>query len=251
MPFSNPLTYILACYLFLSSMMIYADTSRGFITLSGSITHESYLLLKEVIEKHPEINEVVLSSEGGSMLTAIAIGKLIKSRGFNVRVVGMCLSACANYIFVAGNKKIIQQNAILGFHGGYQQEGLLEAALYTTVGQTTKTIGVSIYNDDKPPPDYILDALNMRLPDSRIVWFFQLVNLEKEYFSSMKVNNDLPTYGQKGIYRNICFSQKYKGFYYDIESLKKMGIENIEVEGGDWHPEVNRVYHDFYEVKFP
>ncbi len=30
-----------------------------------------------------------------------------------------------------------------------------------------------------------------------------------------------------------------------------MGIENIEIEGGDWHPEVNRVYHDFYEVKFP
>jgi hypothetical protein len=67
----------------------------------------------------------------------------------------------------------------------------------------------------------------------------------------MKVNIDLPTFGQKGIYEDICLSRKYRGFYYDIESLKNMGIDNIEIEGGSWQPEVNRIYHDFYEVKYP
>jgi hypothetical protein len=44
---------------------------------------------------------------------------------------------------------------------------------------------------------------------------------------------------------------KYEGFYYNLESLARMGVTNIQVEGGEWHPEENEIFSKLYEVKYP
>jgi hypothetical protein len=67
----------------------------------------------------------------------------------------------------------------------------------------------------------------------------------------MNVNNELPTFGQKGKYKKIWSSKNFEGFYYDLESLRKMGVNNVEIEGGEWHPEANELFSQMYVVKYP
>ena len=61
----------------------------------------------------------------------------------------------------------------------------------------------------------------------------------------------LSTYGQVGPYEAIYKSYKYVGFTYRLDSLRRLGIGNIELKDGDWHPERHPAYPDVYEVTFP
>lgn len=243
---------LIASCLSLYSALALSDNQLRSISLSGQIKSESYLSFKQAIESSPNTKELIINSLGGDFAAAVAIGKLVKLKGLNVKVEGACASACANYIFIAGNKKIIARNAVVLFHGGMQQEGFFDAAKSTKSGERSHTNGASFTDDGKgAPPDYILSAIGMKKIDNGIEAFPYLVKLEKRYFSEMKVKNELPTFGQKGRYKEIWSSMKYLGFYYDLPSLKKLGVKNIEVEGGEWHPEENELFSRMYEVKYP
>lgn len=222
------------------------------IVFNEDITFESYLKLKKVIDENPNAEEIVLASAGGESVAGMAMGKLIKSKGLNVRVVGICASSCANYLFIAGKKKIIQRNAALLFHGGFQQEGALAAAMAPKTGIENNNHGATFFYDKSMKyPDYILNIFDMKEFDTPKESLAQLIEIEKKYFAEMMVSDELPTYGQKGIYKDIWDSKKYHGFYYDLESLKRLGIKNIEIEGGHWHPEESSFPIHTYKVEYP
>jgi len=65
------------------------------------------------------------------------------------------------------------------------------------------------------------------------------------------INPLLPGYGQIGAYESLYKSYKYGGFIYRLDSLRRLGIGNIELKDGEWHPERHPAYHDVYEVTFP
>ena len=54
-----------------------------------------------------------------------------------------------------------------------------------------------------------------------------------------------------GTYEPIYKSYKYLGFIYRLDSLRRLGVGNIEVKGGEWHPERHPNYPGVYEVKYP
>jgi hypothetical protein len=63
------------------------------------------------------ITKLVVNSTGGVAEEGLAIGKLLlKSRIGVVQVTGVCASSCANYIFTAGQRKIIK-DGVVGYHG--------------------------------------------------------------------------------------------------------------------------------------
>lgn len=249
---SNIIQLIIVAFLTMNSFAAEISTHFDKVLLAGEITVDDYLKFKDIIEKNKNINEIVVSSGGGNVLAGMAIGKLIKSRNFDVRVMGACGSSCANYIFVAGNKKILSRDALVFFHGGIQQEGLHEEVKVLKEISADKAHGVSFYDDGKgPPPDYILEAVGMKKANTLLEAVPLLAEVEKKYFADMQVNNDLPTYGQKGIYKQLWNSNKYQIFYYDLESMSKLGIKNIEVEGSQWHPEENPIYSNLYQVSYP
>lgn len=71
---------------------------------------------------------VTLNSNGGSLLSAIEIGKLVRIRSFATFVAGgsTCTSACA-LIWLAGSKRFLSERGRLGFHASYLEEhGKLE-----------------------------------------------------------------------------------------------------------------------------
>jgi len=61
----------------------------------------------------------------------------------------------------------------------------------------------------------------------------------------------LSTYGQVGAYEPTYKSYKYGGFIYRLDSLRRLGMRNVELKDGEWHPERNPAYQDVYEVTYP
>lgn len=248
----NLIAIITMLSLSMSSFSGETSVKLNTIVFSGNITDEGYLKFKEVVENNFHVDEVVLMSGGGSLLAGMAMGKLIKSKNLNVRVVGLCASACANYLFVAGNKKFIARDSLIFFHGVVQQEALQENIQNLKGQGEGKSHGASVYDDGKgSPPDYILETLGMKKVNTLAEALPQLIVVEKKYFVEMKVNNELPTFGQKGVYRDLWNSKKYEAFYYDLESMGRLGIKNIELEDGEWHPEKSLMHSYLYQVKYP
>lgn len=83
--------------------------------IDGTITIEVAEQFKGLISKHPEVDQVSLSSLGGSIDGAVDIASLIKERNLSTVVIGECSSACT-LIFLASKVRAFDVDASLGFH---------------------------------------------------------------------------------------------------------------------------------------
>lgn len=61
---------------------------------------------------------IVISSPGGFVSPAMDIGDYVTSKGMDVIINDICLSACSQFVFLAGKNKIFLEGAIPAFHGG-------------------------------------------------------------------------------------------------------------------------------------
>lgn len=83
----------------------------------GQITNEAYVLfLKEI--GNSRIKTVSVNSIGGDVENALSIASYIKKNNMDIEVRSVCASACANYLFVAGNRKLINNDSYILWHGG-------------------------------------------------------------------------------------------------------------------------------------
>jgi len=71
-----------------------------------------------------------IDSGGGEVNVAMDFGEWILSGGLAVRIANRCLSACANYVFPAARVKVIEQGAVVAWHGSaIQSEAASRAAI--------------------------------------------------------------------------------------------------------------------------
>lgn len=61
---------------------------------------------------------VVVRSGGGEINAAMAMGEALVPRETTVMVHDLCASSCANYLFLAGDRRVILPGALLLYHGG-------------------------------------------------------------------------------------------------------------------------------------
>ena len=87
------------------------------LRISGRIEPGDAAVIQREMSHLNVVPSVVISSPGGDAVESLIIARQIRRRKASVVVDGYCLSACAQYIFVAGVKKVIRPNAIVGFHG--------------------------------------------------------------------------------------------------------------------------------------
>jgi hypothetical protein len=86
------------------------------------------LLYVEQVEKISELiktekyKSLVIQSGGGDIVAAMKLGEVIFDNELNIIVNNYCISSCANYIFPAGKKKIINENSIVVWHGDARQK---------------------------------------------------------------------------------------------------------------------------------
>jgi hypothetical protein len=236
------------------------------ITLTGMISPDTFLAFQDRLVRSSAKNKtfVVTESGGGSWESALALGILIHRHGWNVEVVDICASSCANFIFPAGKVKYLHGNALLLFHGGPHQQNLLTKVIDAEHASVVKSApakaedpdharmeGAVIIDDKGPQRLKVLEFLSIKGVSNATDFVTRLTNASDRFYEELGVNVLLPTYGQIGSYETIYKSYKYGGFIYRLDSLRRLGIGNIELKEGEWRPERHRDYHDVYEVTYP
>src|SRR5262249_32559101 len=75
---------------------------------------------RKIAMSEPNVAVVVLNSPGENLIAGIAIGQIIRSKGYSTVVSEdhKCASACA-LIWLAGKRRIAERGALIGFHAAY------------------------------------------------------------------------------------------------------------------------------------
>lgn len=85
------------------------------LTLTGSLELGITRRLKDQLEAHPNVEQIVLASTGGNIYEARGLSNTIRRNGLNTLVISECSSACTT-VFIGGAKRKLVHGAKLGFH---------------------------------------------------------------------------------------------------------------------------------------
>ena len=233
----------------------------------GKIESETFVGIRDrLVQSAAEKKTLVIKeSAGGDGFAALAIGILLHRHNWDVEVVGVCPSSCANWIFAAGKTKYLSSQSLLLFHGGPHQANTLEQVnkleqMFRTSGAPADRVVMGHENKEgavswKPNPSpadnevFAFLSINKDLPFAEKL--NRLRDASDRFYQELGINPLLPEYGQIGGYETLYKSYKYGGFVYGLDSLRKLGVRNIVLKDGEWHPERHPVYQDVYEVTYP
>jgi hypothetical protein len=237
------------------------------LTINGFLDAESFVELRDrLMQSKAELKTfVVTASGGGDGEAALAIGTLLHRHNWDVEVVGTCASSCANFIFPAGKTKYLRRHALILFHGGPYQANLMEMAQAfdkaSTNGMPTAAVTLGQANKEgtlnftpKPSSDAqkeVRKFLSFVDSTAAVDWVLAMRGASDKFYQELGVNAVLPTYGQIGPHEAQYQSYKHGGFIYNLDSLRALGIRNIELKDGEWQPKGNADYPDVYEVTYP
>lgn len=85
------------------------------IVFTGQINQRSAAEFLRLLQD-PAIKRLVITSRGGMVTAALAMADAIHARQLDVEVPAACHSSCANYIFPAARRKLVQPGAV-AWHG--------------------------------------------------------------------------------------------------------------------------------------
>jgi hypothetical protein len=240
------------------------------LTLTGEISPQIFFDAKDCLVRSTakEKTFVVTESSGGDWESALALGILIHRHGWDVEVVNICASSCANFIFPAGKKKYLHGDSMLLYHGGPHQQNMLEkmklaeqyvvnsaSAVNTTPiplqDPHARMEGAALIDDQGPLRLKVREFLGVKDVSSTEDLVAKLIAASDRFYEELGVNILLPHYGQLGRYEPKYKAYEFGGFIYRLDSLARLGVGNIEVKGGEWHPERHPVYPDVYQVTYP
>jgi len=112
------------CFLTQSSAATFSidherETQRPVIHINGEITQSDGDQFSVIAHRYQNAL-VSFNSRGGSLLSGIQIGTIIRLRAFSTLVLGgnLCASACA-YAWLAGVQRYSESGSKIGFHSAY------------------------------------------------------------------------------------------------------------------------------------
>lgn len=270
---------------FIAPLVDLRDDLSGKVRHYGPITAESFRTIKNDIEgRRFKPKTLLISSGGGRLSAAMAIGKLIQKHKLDVDVEMICGSACANFIFPAGKNKSLSQDAIIMYHGNYLQKKWIRYfdALITANGDHSrvpddihpgihgKEVTFSIPDDFEDSQkhenaliatpewvgsvdhnqeilSYLEFPARFTLAEEKNIY----VALEQGFYKNLGIDQKIGVYGQLGDYFDTYQRYEFDGFYYTPDDMKRMGIDNIRIKGGEWRPQENPDFDKYYLVSLP
>lgn len=147
----------------------------------------------QLAPRNQPITTFTITSYGGDVEASIDLGEFIFKHRLSVYIPELCLSSCANYLFTAGNKKIITNQTILGWHGGALQKNL------RSVPNLTEQ---QLFNLQKKETDFFqlikvdqrICTLGQEPPyNFKGFWNYDLIDLEDFGLKKINLNHDFST----------------------------------------------------------
>ena len=194
--------------------------SNGELTYFGPITSEANLKLATLHGADGgKATVLAIRSGGGETTAGMELGAWIRMRKLDVKVMEVCLSSCANYVFTAGRNKIVSNFAVVGFHGG------LGSSNYTFDPAFQKVF------DGMSPAERATYQKEVKQDLAR-----QLAD-ETAFFRSIGVRPDITLLGQAAPYlAEYDKDDKVWGWTYSVADFAKLGVDKISVINGPWAP---------------
>jgi hypothetical protein len=131
------------------------------ITFDGTFGEGAVDRLQRVIDASPNATTLVLNSDGGRESAAEELALRVRQRNLNTLVQEECLSACT-FLFLAGNKREIADDAELGFHQA-TIEGISEP------GKTLVLAQMAEYYRSHGVREWFIDRIIATPPES--MWY--------------------------------------------------------------------------------
>ncbi|MBF7074060.1 hypothetical protein ISG33_11685 [Glaciecola sp. MH2013] len=248
-------------------------TDNGLIKYYGQIDEARVDEFKRLYQRGDRLE---IRSTGGDLYAGMEMGKFISEQKIPLEVKDYCISSCANYVFLASPRKVLNERALVIFHGGPKQRNFLaqlerayteDNPAGTSYGRESYEAVVSVseanrraryanrYNSggNRCKEGLIRNMFGdcTRPSEAAKQRYNHLVKLEEDLYSSIDpfMDINIPYYGQLGRYIDTYQSYEFFGFYYDLESLARLGVKGIELKSGEWAPERNPLFKDVYLVE--
>lgn len=104
------------------SATFHIDAAGTGVHIVGELKELTPWRFRWFLRKHPDIENVILSSFGGTVESGMQLGRLIRKRGLNTYNIHACYSAC-NYAFAGGRVRYLVEGSKSGFHShGLKEE---------------------------------------------------------------------------------------------------------------------------------
>ncbi|MGG7607652.1 hypothetical protein [Massilia sp. BKSP1R2A-1] len=160
-----------------------------------------------------------IRSRGGPVTAGVPLGRWVRERGLDIKVMEYCLSSCANYVFPAARRKVVSNFAVIGYHGG-PGSGQVEFD-----ADTRKMV------DAMPPAQRkaFMDDLDKTIKTR--------VDEERAYLRWLGVREDLSTLGQQDRFQQRHLAEpNVLGWTYSLAGFAKLGVRDISVINPPWKP---------------
>ena len=100
---------------------VVGDTHElGTVVYQGALSESQQMAFVQQVAARAVITRLRITSNGGSVRAGIALGHWVRNHRLDVEVRGVCQSACANYVFPAGQRQVIAPDSLVAWHGTYQ-----------------------------------------------------------------------------------------------------------------------------------
>jgi hypothetical protein len=196
--------------------------NNGELIYYGNITKEANTKLAALdAETGGTATVLAIRSGGGETSAGLELGKWVRTRKLDVKVLEMCFSSCANYVFPAGRKKIVSNFAVVGYHGG------LGSASFARDAAEQKARDAMTSAEREKEDAEINKALAEKLAE------------ETAFFRSIGVRPEITLLGQTKYYADRYEKfEKMIGWTYSVADFAKLGVDNITVVNGPWTPRI-------------
>jgi ATP-dependent protease ClpP protease subunit len=185
---------------------------------NGPITIEK--VDKFIAERPPgTTKKLIISSDGGSAIAGMKLARWVKDNDLEVEVYLYCHSACANLVFLAGNKKIIGTGSLVTWHGSSQQKDLRELLV-----KYVETLEKSYFSKEQLTKD---DQAFLDEKKSSIATQIKFREMERQFYDELQINEYITRLGQEPKTANAS-----DAWVATVRAMQKFGINNVEAPEG-------------------
>ncbi|MDI6797816.1 MAG: hypothetical protein QMD09_12770 [Desulfatibacillaceae bacterium] len=167
------------------------------------------------------IRTVVLNSTGGEINAGMDMGLWIFENKVDVVIDGLCMSSCANYLFVAGRNKTLLPGSVVAWHGSAMQSNMLSR------GQVEEQLRQAIGGKPIQEPEF--EALVEQ------TWDYMVKSREKQaaFFSKIGVDENICRIGSEEFDAEDFFTMS-------IDDMARFGVKNVHAPQ-DYPPDLTEL----------
>lgn len=199
----------------------HADETAQVYVGEGELTYDGYLdaqAIRHLFALYDGLKDkpttLAIRSRGGDVVLGMALGEWVHAHKLDVKVMELCLSSCANYVFTAGQRKIVSSHAMIGFHGGLSSKEV-------DIGGARKREYDAMTAAEKAAYQA---AIRREVQPQR--------DRETAFFDRIGVRQDITTYGQEPRFAGTVAA----GWTFTQEGFESFGVNRIEVINPPWKP---------------